>query len=728
MKITSEKRTLESAGLAGEEQAFTIKASAKAFAVLSSNIYSDKITAVIREISANAYDAHVMIGNQATPFEVHLPTSFEPFFYVKDFGPGLSESQVMSLYTQYFNSTKEDDDSQTGCLGIGSKSPFAYIDQFTVESRFGGEKKVYVAFLNEGGMPGIRLISTEPSSEHTGLTVHLAVKSEDFSEFDKKAKRVLSTFQTIPDCLGVKIPATTYHVRTEDWGVRSVEEKYRAHLVPRLIQGNISYPIKLEHLPFYKGMEYTEQSMFREGGIDLFVPLGSANIAASREDLHYDKATIANVEALLRKFRAALIAEVQAKIDAEAKSWWHAMQIIHTGDTNNGQLLSRNVHYYIKNRAATIKFKGTPLTDGHVEVKVPATSSIRRGEKSRLGHFRMADSRLDVEIQASFRNKIFIYDLEKRVSISSIITNFLTVTPDFDYLNIYCFDKSDEQLVLDTMKINKDEIMYASKLPALPKVEKVKSLKKYAPGLEKTDTTITLRQLIIKDRVITPIHETRSSVLLSEVKYYMPVNGSSIVTPPGFPISLNDIVVRIAPTGFLDTFGKIYLVNKQEAGALEKVGVAVDLSKSFKAELDKFIANKDEVLRVLGTFNFINRDHRGENFPNRGVRELFTAMSKYTNGGEMTKLAKALVSKLTKHEPETYKRNLDYAFWLKAVLEGKQVSSHDLIPVLPEFEALVSFMRKEYPELWKYSVIVNDHSWDMGGEPWKLFTYIFKLQ
>src|SRR6478735_3518823 len=67
---------------------FTIKASRKSFQVLSSGLYEDKIKAIIREISCNAIDAHVAGGQTEKRFQVHLPTNFEPWFSVKDFGIG----------------------------------------------------------------------------------------------------------------------------------------------------------------------------------------------------------------------------------------------------------------------------------------------------------------------------------------------------------------------------------------------------------------------------------------------------------------------------------------------------------------------------------------------------------------------------------------------------------------------------------------------------------------
>ena len=124
---------------------FKIATSAKAFKILSSNLYSNKIRAIIREISCNAADAHKMIGNEQ-PFQVSLPSRLNEQFVVRDFGPGLSHDDVMELYTTYFASTKSDSNDYTGALGLGSKSPFAYCDTFGVTSWHQGVARTYSVF------------------------------------------------------------------------------------------------------------------------------------------------------------------------------------------------------------------------------------------------------------------------------------------------------------------------------------------------------------------------------------------------------------------------------------------------------------------------------------------------------------------------------------------------------------------------------------------------------
>ena len=114
--------------------AFSIAANASMFRILSNGLYSNKERAIIREVSCNAYDANVDAGNGHIPIEVHLPNTLEPFFSIKDSGPGLTPDQMVNVYTQYGNSTKTDNNLAIGCMGLGSKSPFSYIDSFTVIS------------------------------------------------------------------------------------------------------------------------------------------------------------------------------------------------------------------------------------------------------------------------------------------------------------------------------------------------------------------------------------------------------------------------------------------------------------------------------------------------------------------------------------------------------------------------------------------------------------------
>ena len=114
MQLHTENNVLQT-NLKTQAHVFQIHASAKAFKILSSNLYRYKVAAVIRELSCNALDSHVDAGNK-DPFIIHLPTQIEPFFAIEDFGTGMTPDQIGELYTGYFASSKTDRNDQIAIL------------------------------------------------------------------------------------------------------------------------------------------------------------------------------------------------------------------------------------------------------------------------------------------------------------------------------------------------------------------------------------------------------------------------------------------------------------------------------------------------------------------------------------------------------------------------------------------------------------------------------------
>jgi HSP90 family molecular chaperone len=63
MKLADRTVEIHSRGMESNNQ-FTIAQTSKMFKILSDSLYSDKVMAVIRELSTNAYDAHIAAGNK----------------------------------------------------------------------------------------------------------------------------------------------------------------------------------------------------------------------------------------------------------------------------------------------------------------------------------------------------------------------------------------------------------------------------------------------------------------------------------------------------------------------------------------------------------------------------------------------------------------------------------------------------------------------------------------
>lgn len=176
---------------------FKIQASSKAFDILSSNIYTHKVRAVVREISCNAVDSHKAAGNP-DPINVHLPTTLEPHFAVRDYGTGLSDEDVREIFTTYFCSTKTSSNDFVGALGLGSKSPFCLVDSFTVTSVYNGTKNLYSCYRDENGEPQVALLTSENTDEHNGVEVSLSVENPLIHKFADEAVYVYQYFDQIP--------------------------------------------------------------------------------------------------------------------------------------------------------------------------------------------------------------------------------------------------------------------------------------------------------------------------------------------------------------------------------------------------------------------------------------------------------------------------------------------------------------------------------------------------
>ena len=321
MKIKQETRQVEMIGVQ-EKGNFSIAATAQAFQILSDGLYSDKIKAIVRELSCNAHDAHVAAKN-SKPFQIHLPSFIEPYFSVRDWGIGLSHEDVMTLYTTYFQSTKNESNDFTGCLGLGSKSPFSYTDQFTVVSWFNGTKRMYSAFLGEAGNPQITLMGEEPTDEHNGIEVKVTVESSDLDRFANKAREVLSRFDPKPTVIGCddfEFNQVEYYVSGNGWKLR----KMASHRLPGAvaIQGNVAYPIDISSI---KNLTELEQIVLRLP-LDITFELGELMVTASRETLSYgDKEPTSDS---IRRKCAQIVQELpqtyQAQFD-QCKTYWDAM-------------------------------------------------------------------------------------------------------------------------------------------------------------------------------------------------------------------------------------------------------------------------------------------------------------------------------------------------------------------------------------------------------------------
>lgn len=310
---------------------FKIKASAKAFSILSNSLYKNKIRAIIRELSCNSRDSRVAAG-LSEDFYVHLPTTYEPEFWVKDEGLGLSHTDVMNLYTTYFESTKSTSNQFVGALGLGSKSPFSYTENFTVTSIKDGIRGVYSAFIGETGVPSIVLLFSEETPEPNGVEVRMAVKNSDFNEFYNEACNVYQWFTVKPSCnktLG------TYNNTAIDAGIECDTIRFGQQSI--VLMGGVAYEFYLAD--FIKN-PVSLNFLFK-------FPIGSVDVLPSREGLQNTEKTKSVIIAEYNRILDVTRAKVKKNVD-EIDTYYDRVVYLHPSVARDGQLVEHVKKEFLK--------------------------------------------------------------------------------------------------------------------------------------------------------------------------------------------------------------------------------------------------------------------------------------------------------------------------------------------------------------------------------------------
>lgn len=342
-----------------EETGFKINASSMTFKLLSDGLYSNKVQAIIRELSCNAIDSHLAAGNENTPFILHLPDVDDPTFRIRDFGTGLSKEDIFTVYSTYFESTKRNSNNFVGCLGLGSKTPFSYTDNFNVTSFFEGRKYTYSSYISSNGTPTIALLFEEPSDEHNGLQISFAVNPKDFSTFTHEAKKVFKWFDILPAFEGTRlsIERPSFSTEYDGFSVFSqrgylVNEQYIVHS-HGVLMGNVFYSLNVSALesfiskPLLSILNCGHQFLLK-------FPIGSVSIHPSREYLSYDKLTIRAIEKRLEEIEK----QIQSYIDESIKdcecAWDAVLELKKCSQYQN------YIDAALKDK--TLKFKGKILS------------------------------------------------------------------------------------------------------------------------------------------------------------------------------------------------------------------------------------------------------------------------------------------------------------------------------------------------------------------------------
>jgi hypothetical protein len=315
--IVEKSNDIEQFGsLKGESVAmgFAADATGHLMDVLAKNLYSRPKEAALREYSTNALDAQIEIG-ETRPFEVTLPTSFNPVLTIRDFGVGLDMEGIRKVYSQYGASTKRDSNDFNGTLGLGGKSAFAYSNRFTVVSIKNGVRIEVAVTRNEDGTADMVVVDERLSDEPRGTTIKIPTKRGD--DFRSEAAKLYKWFPKgsvlvdghQPEHFDPKAEGTLEIAP----GMYVVKTAYRYGQANSdvVVMGNIAYPTDA----LDSGLDNSKHYLV------VFVPNGSVQFAPSREALLMNGHTRKKLDELRETFHKAMVDTLQKHINAAPTKW-----------------------------------------------------------------------------------------------------------------------------------------------------------------------------------------------------------------------------------------------------------------------------------------------------------------------------------------------------------------------------------------------------------------------
>jgi len=320
-----------------EETAASIKSSGKTFKMLVRNIYTNPVLAPTREIIHNHLDEHKRIKLDQ-PIQITVPTYFDPTWRSRDYGESMSPEFMMSSTSGFLTlgeSRKEGDLTQAGMWGVGSKTPLAYTDQFTVKCFKKHHYRTYlIKFKTFDGPDGsfdtkpvITFIDEGATPEPDGTEVSWAVNTKDISRFEVELTRVLAGMfdATFPVVIKNGEPVHTYDPKFDilqhgpDWRLFATNPTITRAYVR---VSNILYPLDGTALPRLKAEARPLLAT------PLVIDFGTADlhIQPSRDGLEYSDKTVNAIEAKLQDLLAFLVKDVQTEID-KCPNFWSAQKL-----------------------------------------------------------------------------------------------------------------------------------------------------------------------------------------------------------------------------------------------------------------------------------------------------------------------------------------------------------------------------------------------------------------
>jgi len=496
------------------EKEFTIRANAQSFKILSSGLYSDKIAAIVRELCTNAYDSHVLAGNEEKPFDIYFPNHLAPFFKVRDYGMSIAHEDMPDVYCTFFGSTKTSSNLQQGAFGLGSKAFLSYVSSASVTTFIDGTKRMYVVLLNEAGLPTINYLGEAETDEENGLEVQLPVNHGDFYAFTNKVS-LLKHFPVKPNIHGIarfEWPESFYDDSIEgpNW---KLFKQYKAanHIA---VMGYIAYPIAYHQLD-KEASQFLEYFADDKTYIEMHLPIGAFEITPSREQISYDLRTVRVLSEQVLKIKKEFVAKLENEILTTSKTYFEACKFYDSLASKSVRTLARSVKY--NGRELTTTFETRTFEEDLFEYN----SEILNNNKVRVQ--RDGDFIAVVTVNDIINTPVFYADIP---NAAYVLRSWLRLETEKSRVakSVYLVQDAKGQKYhskfLDVFGFDGSEIRFVSEL--IPILEAI-------PKPPKKQRSTSLKPETVK--LFRPIMEEKSTNCLIDVDDTFDINDGGIWTP-----------------------------------------------------------------------------------------------------------------------------------------------------------------------------------------------------
>ena len=232
-------------------------------------------------------------------------------------------------------SDKSQSNSFIGCLGIGSKAPYAYTNSFTVTSINECKKYICIASKDKNGIPSLNIMDSGYTDEPNGMEISFNVHSSDFNTFQTRAIEIYQYFPVLPTITGGISAFNIVKPKTvvQGTGWKLIEKLGRNdRYTSNVVMGYVSYNIDPKYFSdntqqkstwgrYSSNTKVDEYAALLQLGLELHMPIGSIEMAISRESLEYTEYTINAIKAQLALVKTELKQLIDKEFDNCTSAW-----------------------------------------------------------------------------------------------------------------------------------------------------------------------------------------------------------------------------------------------------------------------------------------------------------------------------------------------------------------------------------------------------------------------